>query len=86
VQVAYTPSGGVATTAAHRRLFRDLAQQLAERSVQLVSLGCGGGQKDAPLAAALGLAGYRLRYLAVDAVADAAPACKGNYSGPLAKP
>ena len=89
VHAAYAPSGGMlgATTAAYGRLFEDLAQRLAPRPVQVIGLGCGGGQKDALLAKALARAGCALRYLAVDvglalvlmaadAVASAAPGCK----------
>lgn len=69
VHAAYAPSAGTieATTTAYRRLFEDLAQQVKGRPVQIISLGCGGGQKDALLARALHEAGCPLRYLAVDA-------------------
>lgn len=69
VHAAYAPSAGAvaSTTAAYSRLFQDLAQRLAGRPVQIISLGCGGGQKDALLARALHRAGCSLRYLAVDA-------------------
>jgi len=69
VHDAYAPSSGrvAATTVAYRQLFEEVARQLASRPVQIVSLGCGGGQKDALLAEALVAAGCPLRYLAVDA-------------------
>jgi uncharacterized SAM-dependent methyltransferase len=48
-------------------LFDRLAADLAGRPVQLVSVGCGSGAKDAMLAAALDAAGGEVRYVAVDA-------------------
>ena len=88
VHAAHAPSGGAlaATTAAYREVFQDLARQLRNLRVQIVSLGCGGGQKDALLAGALHREGCALRYLAVDAgqafvlmaadaVTNAAPPC-----------
>jgi uncharacterized SAM-dependent methyltransferase len=88
VHAAYAPSGAIAgaTAGAYGRVFDDLAQRINGRPVQVVSLGCGGGQKDARLLRALDTACCPARYLAVDAglslvliasdaVASAVPAC-----------
>lgn len=69
VHRAHAPSAGSVreTAEAYKAAFAELAEELRGQPVQIVGLGCGGGQKDAWLAEALVQQGCTVRYLAVDA-------------------
>src|SRR4051812_26754248 len=63
VHKKYSPVQNQKTFSIYQKAYDELAAKLNNKHVQVVSLGCGGGNKDRPLLATLFQHGYSVHYI-----------------------